>query len=439
MKSAAHNIMAMILLRCKISSLFLVLTAALLFAGTVQADEQLTWEECLMQASQHHPDLVSAKEGIRQSQDAKAINSSGLWPQIGASAGITKSIAHNASSVKSSSSEYSYGLSGSQLLFDGFKTINNVKASQENIKASQWNFQFVSSETRLNLRTAFVNLLKAQELVKLTVEIRDIRKQNLDLITLRYNSGTEHKGALLTAQANLAESEFEIHQAGRSLLVAQRALLKEIGSKTIEPVAVTGNFDIQAKYIETPDFEHSAKDNPQLLKLAMQINAASFNVKSNKGDFWPAVSLIGGTGKSDNNWPPKADSSDVGIKLSWSLLEGGSRLSSVDQAKSVVRDLQAQQQSLNDKVVVALEQAWSTLEDTIEQVGVQKKFLEAVEERAKIAQQQYSVGLISYDNWTIIEDDLVSNKKTFLNIETNALVAEAKWIEAQGRNLEYAS
>jgi len=70
---------------------------------------------------------------------------------------------------------------------------------------------------------------------------------------------------------------------------------------------------------------------------------------------------------------------------------------------------------------------------------VQRKFLEAAQERARIAEAQYSLGLIQFDNWTIIEDDLVGTKKAFLDTQANALLAEANWISAKGETLEYAN
>lgn len=403
------------------------------------AGEKLTWEDCLRQASLYHPDLLSAKESVRQSQDTKIITASTLWPQVSSNFSVTKLESETIADVSSNTTTYAYGVSASQLLFDGLKTFNNVKASQENVKASQWSFQFVSSQVRLRLRTAFINLLKAQELIQLTKDIYDIRRQGLDLITKYYNSGIENSGALLTAQANIAQAQFEINQAQRGMEVAQRNLFKEIGAKTIESVAVQGNFNISAKYHEKPDFENLAENNPQLLQLIAQTNAASFDLKSSRGNLWPAVSLIGGAGKSDQNWPPKADSANVGVELTWPLLEGGSRLAQLDSANSLYRGLRYQQQSLKDTIVLSLEQAWSNLQDAIEQVGVQKKFLNANQERARIASQQYSTGLLTFNEWTIIEDNLVSTKKTFLNTQTNALSAEANWIASQGRTLEYAS
>ena len=78
------------------------------------------------------------------------------------------------------------------------------------------------------------------------------------------------------------------------------------------------------------------------------------------------------------------------------------------------------------------------MQDAIESVDVQLKSLDAAQERSKIAQAQYSTGFINFDNWIIIENDLVSAKKSYLQAQANALLAEANWIQAKGETLEYA-
>ena len=413
----------------------LLLLCALSCYSVSWADKKLSWADCLRQASQYHPDLISAKENILQSRDVKIMTASSLWPQASTSLDLSQSKAQGSSKLTT----YAYGVSGSQLLFDGFKTINNVKASVENVKASQWNYQYVSSQVRLRLSTAFINLLKAQEFITLTQTIYNIRKQSLDLIIKYYDSGVEHKGALMTAQANVAEAEFEIHQAQRGLEVAQINLLKEIGIHKITPIQIDGTFDISIDYQQKPDFEALVNNNPQLLQSTAQINAATFNVKSDQSNFWPAISLQGGVNKSETRWPPGITDTNVGLNLTWPLSEGGSRIAQWDRDKSAVRGLEAQEQSLKDSLVLALEQNWSNLQDSIEQVEVQRKFLNADQERANLAEKQYSIGLIKFDDWTIIEDNLVSSKKTFLDTRANALLAEANWIAAQGRTMEYAN
>ena len=72
-------------------------------------------------------------------------------------------------------------------------------------------------------------------------------------------------------------------------------------------------------------------------------------------------------------------------------------------------------------------------------VEAAKISLAANEERAKIAEAQYSTGFITYDNWSIIDNNLVQSKKSYLNAQAGALLAEAQWVSAKGVTLEYAN
>jgi outer membrane protein TolC len=411
----------------------LILFSVVSFVGQAKADEILSWQDCLREAAQNHPDLIAAQEAIEQSKDSKTIAASALFPQVSASARFSTSQTETAGNSHSSLAEFS----GSQLVFDGFKTINNTYTARENIKAAKESFRFTSSQVRWRLRTAFINLLKAQASERLAEDIHKIRRENLQLITLRYESGTEHKGALLTAQAQLASAEFDMHQSGRNVTVAQQELTKEMGRKDFVPFSVQGDFSVSENLEEKPDFEGLANRHPSLLKTVAQKNAAAYDVKSARGGFFPTVTIDGNAGKSGAAWPPDGNESGVGLRFSVPLFEGGLKAAELAQSKSVYRQFVATEQSTKDGILFSLQQTWSSLQDAVENIGVQQKFLTATEERSKIAESQYSVGIISYDNWTIIEDDLVRQKKTFLDAQASALKAQADWIEAKGETLEY--
>jgi len=143
--------------------------------STVSAEEMLDWQECIKEAAKNHPDLIAAQEQIRESRAGKDITASGLYPQISANlnAGTGRTASGNTSATVKDG--YNYGLSGTQLIFDGIKTINEVKAAKEDIKAFQENFKFTSVTVRFRLRSAFISLLKAQEMLKITEEIFQIR------------------------------------------------------------------------------------------------------------------------------------------------------------------------------------------------------------------------------------------------------------------------
>ncbi|MDD5165887.1 MAG: TolC family protein [Candidatus Omnitrophica bacterium] len=402
------------------------------------ATEVLTWQDCIIEAAKNHPDLIAAQEQVKQSEASKNITASTLYPQVSSNLGASTARTQKDNSAGSVTDSYSYGVSGTQLIFDGIKTINNVRAAKENIEASKQNFKFTSVTVRLRLRTAFVNLLTAQEMLRITQEIYDIRRSNLELISLRYESGLEHKGALLTAEADLAQAEYEISQAKRNIEVTERDLVKEMGRVQLTPIEAKGDFQVKDSAQVKPDFESLAKDNPSLKQLVAQKNAADFSLRSAYANFSPTLNGAAGANKNGTRWEPRGNQWNLGLTLSMPIFEGGLRFAQVSQAKALLHQLQENERSTRDGIVLTLEQTWAALQDAIDNVRVQEKQLIATQERSKIAQAQYSIGFISFDNWTIIEDNLVSAKQNFLNAQANALFAEANWIQAKGETIEYA-
>ena len=417
----------------RILILIVVISFIFIFPFDVRSEETLTWQDCVKETAKNNPDLISAQENIKQESAAKNITASGLYPQVDASADAFRAKANS-----SVSNNFSYGVSASQLVFDGFKTINNVKSASEDIKASQESYRFISSEVRLNLRTAFVSLLRAQQLIKVAEDILNIRKDNLMLITLRYESGLEHRGALLTAEANLAEAEFELSQANREVELAQRQLTKEMGRKEFVPMSVQEDFVVRDEARDKPNFDDIVKNNPSLLQAIAKKNSAAYNIKSAYGNFAPEISGSAGADRSGSRWPPDTNQWNAGLRVSLPIFEGGLRIAELAQAKAIYNQAAENERSVRDAAIVNLEQAWVSLQDAVETVGVQRKLLDATEERSRIAESQFSTGFITFDNWIIIENDLVSAKKAYLNSQANSLLAEANWIQAKGEILEYA-
>ncbi len=414
-----------------------ILAYLFLMPGLALAGEVLTWHDCVAEAAKNHPDLIAAVEEIKQSESAKKITASTLFPQVTGSVSASTAKTASQTSGSSTGNTYGYGVTGTQLIFDGNKTVNDVKAASQNIAASKQNYRFTSVTVRYRLRSAFISLLKAQEMLQITNDIFNIRRENLELISLRYESGLEHKGALLTAEADLAQAKYLISQAKRDVEVARRELTKEMGRDKMVELAAKGEFVVNDSAKDEPDFESLAKNNPSLQQLIAQKNSAEFSLKSVYANFSPTLSGQAGANRTGSHWEPRGDQWNLGATISLPIFEGGLRLAQVSQAKALLNQLKENERSTKDSVVLTLQQTWALLQDAIENVSVQKKSLEANEERSKIAQAQYSIGLIDFNNWTIIEDNLVQAKRTYLDAQANALFAEAGWIQAKGETIEY--
>ncbi|MBU1086799.1 MAG: TolC family protein [Candidatus Omnitrophica bacterium] len=400
----------------------------------LMAEEVLTWDDCVKEALKNHPELIYAQEQVIQSRADKNIIRANILPQISAQASEKKSKVEGSDQTKN----YAYSVSAEQLLFDGLKTTSNIHAAEKSLDAAEYNYLVASSDIRLSLNTAFSSLLRAQELTALTEEIAKRRSDNLKLVKIRYEAGREHRGAVLTAEADLAQADFEVAQAKRNILLAQQDLIIQLGRKNRTLIKVAGDLNLKQIDSSYPNCEALADNTPFLKALIARKEAARFNYSSAKGDLFPKVYLSGSMGRSNSEWPPEDDAWSAGLTVSLPLFEGGSRIYQIEKAKSQWKQAQASERSGRDSVVYTLEKTWKDLQDARDMVLVKKKFLDAALERAKIANAQYSSGLTTFDNWIIIENNLVSAKKAYLDAQENLLFAQAYWIQSKGGILEYA-
>ncbi|MDD5736873.1 MAG: TolC family protein, partial [Candidatus Omnitrophica bacterium] len=244
------------------------------------------------------------------------------------------------------------------------------------------------------------------------------------------------KGSLMTEEANLIQARYDVTQAKRDIELAQRKLTKELGRTETSPIVAKGSFEVAEKVREMPDFAAIAESNPSLKQLIAKKNAAVFNLKSAKSEFMPEIKASGSAGRSDTSWPPEKDNWSIGAAISFPIFEGGKRIADINKATAQLNKAKADEKSGLDGVIESLQEKWTSLQRALDNVDIQKQFLAANEERAKITEAQYSIGFVSFNDWIIIENNLVDAKNSYLNARANALVSEADWIQAKGETLE---
>ena len=151
--------------------------------------------------------------------------------------------------------------------------------------------------------------------------------------------------------------------------------------------------------------------------------------------FFPQIYASGTLGNTNVDAFPDKNEWSVGTSLSLPIFEYN-LFAAVPKAKAAWQQATADERSGRDGVIYTLSNTWTVLQDAIDKIAVARKSLEAAQERARIAEAEYSIGLLIYDNWIIIENNLVTAKRTFLSTERDALIAEANWVQAKGETLD---
>ena len=399
----------------------------LLFKVIPAVAETVGWQSCVTETTQNNSELRASEEVLRASQDTSRAAYSGFLPQVNASVSATKS-----NGVPDES--YATTLSASQNLFSGLQDKAKVDQSAANTRAAEAQLRATKAKISYDLKSAFAALVFAQDSVKLQGDILNRRKENLRLVELRFESGRENKGSLLLSQAYLAQSKLDSLQAKNDLRVAQSDLARVLGRdddadlSTTDQIPVTdvkSDLDFKTIALATPDYQQSMA----------QESASEAGLTLARSGFFPSLGVSASYGRQDQDWLPQTKRWSLGATLSIPLFSGGKDYFATRSAAASFASASASRANVDRNLVTKLRQAHSAWLESIEKLKVDQSFLEASQMRAEIARKQYSNGLVMFQDWDLIENDLISRQRAVLNSQKARVLSEASFEQAQGKGV----
>jgi outer membrane protein TolC len=393
----------------------------------------LTWDECLELTRVQQPDLISARSAVMELEYGVASASSGFLPGISASAGFTKSGREsNDNWTESDSTSASIGLS--QDLFSGGANIARRRRALAQLEIGNEQYRKTLSDVELRTRLAYIDVLYAQDLVALTRQIAERRSNNVRLIQLRFDGGRENKGSLARSKAQLSQADYEVREAERSLTYALRNLAAAMGQMEMVPGAAG---DLKAG---APQALSSLRDlmeqTPDYTIAETQVDASKQGMLVTRSGRFPTISFnasigMGGERELENgSW-------SAGIRASMPIYTGNQLNSDVAAAKERVIQSEMGLMDTANTLMASLQQRWNSYTDAVESEAVQLELYDAELLRAEISSAKYKQGLLSYEDWDIIESNLINQGKTYLQRRRTSEIEQARWKNAQGLSIWY--
>lgn len=402
-----------------------VLSTGAALAGT---NDLLTWEQCLENSWRHNPVLASGRSAIRELEYRVGTSTANFYPQVSASAGFSKRGTETDGGWTESDSS-SVGLSLSQDLFSGYGNIASRKRALAQLSIGYEEYRQFHADIEFAVRAAFINALYAQDLIHLTRQIEERRRNNVRLVQLRFDGGRENAGSLARSKAQLTQASFEVRQAERLLVFSLRDLAAAMGMQEL-PDGVSGAMGADSPEPLT-DLKALMEQTTDYMVAKTQVEVAEHGVVVTRSGRFPAVNLNAATGLGGARDLEYGDWS-AGIRASMPLFTGGRLQKEVAASKEGV--IQSEMGLLNRAytLMATLQDRWNTYIDAVENEAVQKELYEAEELRAEISSAKYKQGLLSYEDWDIIESNLINQGKTHLQRRRTSEVEQARWKNTLG-------
>lgn len=329
---------------------------------------------------------------------------------------------------------YSVGLSTNQNFFSGFRDKSGIEKTEALLQAAKQTLNDSRLKICFELKSAYSQTLYAKELYQLSLKIKERRIKNRDLVKLRYEVGREHKGSFLLSESFVKQSEYEVSFAERLF----QTNWKEIERIIATPVEVSLDVPLISEPIAEIKISEKEKSSlldahPSIMAEQSKVRAAQANIGIAEAGFYPDLNLSATVTRQDDVWLPKPRNYSFGINLTYPLFNGGRDYYNVKIAKSEYEKSIHTRDSKKNLLTYSLEQSYLNFINASEQLLVLTEFYKASDTRATIARAQYSNGLISFENWDIIENDLINREKNLLVGKRDLGLAEATYLRNLGK------
>jgi outer membrane protein TolC len=393
---------------------------------------QLTWQDCVRLATRQNPDLQASREAVLNSDAVRMGAYSALYPQISASFGDNRGFdISNLNAPHVYSTSYSEQLSLSQTIFNGFATKGNIDQARAQLNLAFANLNGEKATVSFSLKSAFAQLLYAQQLIKISQNVIDIRQGNARLVKLLYEGGSEDKGDMQLSQANLDQALYNLDQAVRTRDLSGLQLGVYIGQDLLAPVVAEG--ELQTEVLPAmPDFKQLALLTPAYFQRKAMVDAAAAGITTADSGWYPTITADASADRTDSQFPLKGEGVSAGFSVSLPIFQGGATYFDVKAASASLRQSLDNLRSGTDDAALTLAQMFKSMVDAEDNVRIQQELLDATGLRYKIAEADYRNGLVSFEDFNTITDDYVSQQQTLLSSQLSAVIAEASWEEARG-------
>jgi outer membrane protein TolC len=236
----------------------------------------------------------------------------------------------------------------------------------------------------------------------------------------------------------MANSEPGLIQSENSLELAKNYIKNLLTLDINKPIEVIGDFqyeEMSSELIEAKTTE-AITNNPLIKQLTIQESLLDKNVTIQRSDYFPSLAFFGQYDfqSQDNTWDFKnynwAKSFMLGLQLNYTLFDGFSRGSRIEQAIIDKEKIMLTRRKVEEGLKIRIQQANLKMEESKKRIKAQEKNLEQAEKTIKIAQTRYKNGVGTQLELIDTQAALTFAQTNYATAVYDFMTAKAEWENA---------
>jgi outer membrane protein TolC len=422
-----------------------VLTAT---AGAQQPITAVTLNDALRRARIVSPSVVNAQGSTRS---AELATRSAIWQFIPAltlqpqanlvlSSGQSRvdPITGEIISGNQSNPSYSFGLTGTYTLFDGFARNHALREQQANEAAAIAVLTGTTFASDFTATDAFFTALADQQLVVVAQSNLSAANAQLNLASAKLHAGSGRLSDSLTALGTFLQARLGVLQARSNLVVGESNLGRLVGVPGRVAAIDDSAFYRAPPAIDTAAIRQEAMTtSPSIKSLVAAVVAAQQAWKATKATYFPVLFVSAGeswTGNQASNYSLVARRNlNLGFTFSpWTSL---SRETLVENAAIRITGADAALADQRNFLAAQLNQAFAALATAEETIAVSQASVTTGELNLRVVTDQYRIGGATITDVLTAQQQLVAAQGSEVQARYSYLRSRAQLESILGRKL----
>ncbi len=385
-----------------------------------------------------NPTLNAQRAATRVADENLPLAKSGYRPRINATAdiGASRSVSSGPTFGTSKSTLHpgGFGVTISQDLFRGFRTVNSVKAAESGIRASRETLRNTEQNVLFDAASAYFDVILARQIV-------DIRKRNLAFLNeqsrasqsrLEVGEGTRTDVAQSNARRALARSQLS---AAVAQVKSSSAVFQQVVGHAPGNLKMPGSIARLYPRSLNSAFSVAFSEHPALKATAHLVDAAEFNVKVSEGALLPTFSLEGSANRRFNptSTVDRSNSASITARLVVPIYQGGASTAAIRQNKETLGQRRIEVDISRNQVRAAVVSAWSQMQAANASTAANNQQVRAAKLALSGVIEERNVGQRTTLDVLNAQSDVLTARESLVNSRRTEMVAGFAILSAIGR------
>jgi outer membrane protein len=405
----------------------------------------------LARAYAGNPDMNQQRAGVRASDENLPRASSTWRPTATANAQYgynhleeTSASANSASAsavtgipsgLRANTATWTYGLTVTQNLFNGNRTVNGVRQAESNIFGARETMRNTEQNVLLDGATAYMNVLR-------DIAILDLRKNNIIVLQEQLRQTVDRFTVGEVTRTDVAQAESSLASARSDYFAAQANLETSIANYRqvigVQPTRLEPARTIESLLPHTLGVavQLALAEHPEVQAALHAVDAAALQVKLVEGELYPTLNIVGNVQNNYNFLGVPGErlfnGSIVG-QLSIPIYQGGEVYARTRQAKETLGQARLQADLQRDMVRAAVVSTWGQLDSARAVIQSSKASVKSNEIALDSIRQEAEVGQRTTFDVLFQQQQLLNARVALVTAQRDRVVASYAVMAAIGR------